>query len=79
MASLVSVAFNGPVARIPNPPAFETVATNSGVDIQDIPGSRMGYWHPNNLVMRVWMGGNRVNKSLDADDDADGGVMIERM
>ena len=53
IASLVSRALSGPVARIPTPPAFETAATNSGVEIQDIPGNIRGYWHPNSFVIRV--------------------------
>mmetsp|Transcript_19889 Transcript_19889/g.29425 ORF Transcript_19889/g.29425 Transcript_19889/m.29425 type:complete len:217 (+) Transcript_19889:444-1094(+) len=42
MDSLVSSADNGPVARMPHPPAFDTAATNSGVDIHDMPGRSTG-------------------------------------
>jgi len=49
----VSVGVKGPVARIPTPPALETAATSSGVEIQDMPGRMMGYLHLNKEVIRV--------------------------
>jgi hypothetical protein len=36
-----------------NSPAFETAATNVGEDIHDMPGSKIGYVHPNSDVIRV--------------------------
>jgi hypothetical protein len=57
MDSRVCVAFKGPVARIPTPPAFDTAATNSGVEIQLIPGSTSGYLHLRSAVMRVLIAG----------------------
>lgn len=53
IASLVSTAFRGPVAKIPTPPAFETAATSSGVLIHDIPGSTTGYLQLKSFVIRV--------------------------
>jgi hypothetical protein len=53
MDALVSSAVNGPVARIPRPPAFETAATSGGVEIQDMPGNTMGCSHPKISVARV--------------------------
>mmetsp|Transcript_2957 Transcript_2957/g.8097 ORF Transcript_2957/g.8097 Transcript_2957/m.8097 type:complete len:264 (-) Transcript_2957:65-856(-) len=53
MDSRVSQAESGPVARIPTPPAFETAATSSGVEIQDIPGRTIGWSQPKRSVMRV--------------------------
>ena len=41
------------MARIPTPPAFETLATSSGLEIQDIPGSNIGCLHLNRFVKRV--------------------------
>ena len=38
---------------MPIPPALDTAATNSGVDIQDIPGRTIGYLHLNKEVIRV--------------------------
>ena len=48
-----NVQRNSPVARMPIPPALDTAATNSGVDIQDIPGRTIGYLHLNKEVIRV--------------------------
>ncbi len=42
-----------PVAKMPNPPAFETAATKRGVDIQLIPGKITGYLMPSSFVTRV--------------------------
>jgi hypothetical protein len=55
MHSLVSLAFKGPVARIPTPPALETAATSSGVLIQDIPGRMTGCLQLKSFVIRVLM------------------------
>jgi hypothetical protein len=41
------------VAKIPRPPAFETAATNCGVEIQLIPGKIIGYLIPSKRVIRV--------------------------
>jgi len=51
---------NGPVANIPIPPALDTDATNGGVDIQLMPGSKMGYLHPRSFVKRVLTAGQRM-------------------
>jgi hypothetical protein len=42
------------VAKTPSPPALETAATSLGTDTQLIPGSNMGYWIPNMLVIAVF-------------------------
>mmetsp|Transcript_13538 Transcript_13538/g.18574 ORF Transcript_13538/g.18574 Transcript_13538/m.18574 type:complete len:108 (-) Transcript_13538:132-455(-) len=65
MEERVSSADSGPVASIPTPPAFETAATNSAVDIHDIPGKIRGYWHPKRDVMRFFMAGNLVAAVVD--------------
>ncbi len=38
-------------------PALDTAATRVGSDIQDMPGSTIGYLHPNKDVIRVRMAG----------------------
>jgi hypothetical protein len=62
----VSSGFNGPVAKIPTPPAFETAATSSGVEIHDIPGSTIGTLQLKSLVIRV-----PIN-----DDDEDTAIVV---
>jgi hypothetical protein len=42
-----------PVASIPKPPAFETAATNGGVEIQLIPGNNIGYCILKSFVILV--------------------------
>ena len=51
----VSSGVNGPLANIPKPPAFETAATNLGVEIQLIPGKIKGTSIPSSSVIRVFM------------------------
>jgi len=54
---LVCWASRGPVASIPIPPALETAATSSGVEIHDMPGSMSGYLQPSMLVILVRIAG----------------------
>mmetsp|Transcript_24404 Transcript_24404/g.50312 ORF Transcript_24404/g.50312 Transcript_24404/m.50312 type:complete len:123 (-) Transcript_24404:107-475(-) len=61
MALRVWSEFNGPVARIPTPPAFDTAATSGAVDTQLIPGRTIGYSHCNSDVRRVFTDGQRIS------------------
>src|SRR5690606_14572197 len=55
IAARVCAGVNGPLARIPRPPALDTAATSSGVEIQLMPGSRMGCSIPKSSVIRVFI------------------------
>ena len=55
IACRVSSTLSGPVARIPNPPASLTAATNLGTETMLIPESTMGCWIPNNSVILVFI------------------------
>ena len=54
MASRVSSGVNGPLAKMPKPPALETAATSSGVEIQLMPGKMIGISMPNRSVIAVF-------------------------